>query len=88
MHIGLYCPVETGHLNTMLPIGEALQRKGHKVTFIGIEDAQEKIKVSGINFAPVSVKDFPKGTTEKMFAELGELEGLSALLCTVNFLKS
>jgi zeaxanthin glucosyltransferase len=87
MHIGLYCPAETGHLNTMLPIGEALQKKGHQVTFLGVEDAQEKVKAAGIDFAPMAVKDFPKGSIEGMFATLGELEGISALLYTIDFFK-
>lgn len=87
MHIGLYCPAETGHLNTMLPIGEALHKNGHQVTFIGVMDAREKVSAVDINFFPVAVQDFPKGTTEKMFAELGELEGLAALLYTIDFFK-
>ncbi|WP_084176672.1 glycosyltransferase [[Limnothrix rosea] IAM M-220] len=87
MHIGLYCPAETGHLNTMLPIGEALKQRRHQVTFIGVEDAQDKVEAAGLNFCAVGVEDFPKGSAEKMFAELGELEGIAALLYTVNFFK-
>lgn len=87
MHIGLYCPAETGHLNTMLPIGEALKKRGHQVVFIGVEDAQEKVEAANLDFCAVGVGDFPKGSAEKMFLELGELEGISALLYTINFFK-
>lgn len=61
MHIGLYCPVETGHLNTMLPIGEALLIKGHRVTFVGIADAQAKVEAIGIDFSQWPWNPFPKG---------------------------
>lgn len=84
MHIGLYCPAETGHLNTMMPIGEALLKRGHRVIFIGLEDARSKVEAVGINFFPVAAKDFPKGSMEEIFKTLGELEGFSALLYTVN----
>ncbi len=87
MKIGLHCPAETGHLNTMLPIGEALKQKGHQVIFIGIEDAQDKVEAAGLEFCAVGLNDFPKGSSEKMFAELGELDGISALLYTVDFFK-
>ena len=39
-HFGLICPASTGHLNTMLPLGKELQRRGHRVTLFGILDAQ------------------------------------------------
>lgn len=87
MHIGLYCPAETGHLNTMRPLGEALLKQGHQVTFIGLEDAQEKVEAIGLDFFPVAVKDFPKGSTEKIFHTLGELKGLSALIYTVKIFR-
>lgn len=83
MHIGLYCPAETGHLNTMLPIGEALQQSGHRITFIGVEDAQEKVETVGIRFFPLATAEFPKGSTEQLFKTLGELKGISALLYTI-----
>ncbi|AFY39817.1 glycosyltransferase, MGT family [[Leptolyngbya] sp. PCC 7376] len=87
MHIGLYCPAETGHLNTMLPIGEALKQKGHQITFIGVEDAQDKVEAADLDFCAVGIDDFPKGSAEIMFAELGELEGILALLYTIDFFK-
>jgi MGT family glycosyltransferase len=87
MHIGLYCPVETGHLNTMLPIGEALLLKGHRVTFVGIADAQAKVEAIGIHFFPVAMESLPQGSIEKIFETLGEREGLSALLYTIGIFR-
>ncbi|EFA69387.1 glycosyltransferase [Cylindrospermopsis raciborskii] len=87
MHIGLYCPVETGHLNTMLPIGEALLLKGHRVTFLGIADAQARVEAVGIHFFPVAIESFPQGSVDKIFATLGEREGLSALLYTIGIFR-
>ncbi|MEY3254902.1 MAG: hypothetical protein RLZZ29_33 [Cyanobacteriota bacterium] len=87
MHIGLYCPVETGHLNTMLPIGEALLLKGHRVTFVGIADAQAKAEAIGTHFFPVAMESLPQGSIEKIFETLGEREGLSALLYTIGIFR-
>lgn len=87
MHIGLHCPAETGHLNTILPIGEALLKRGHKVTFIGLEDAREKVEAIGLLFFAVAVNDFPKGSTEQIFKTLGELKGIAALLYTVKIFR-
>ncbi|MEB3224916.1 MAG: glycosyltransferase [Synechococcus sp.] len=84
MRIGLYCPAETGHLNTMLPIGEALLQRGHQVIFIGLEDAKDKVEaIEGIDFFPVATEKFPQGSTPAIFKTLGELKGMSALIYTV-----
>jgi len=83
MHIGLYCPAETGHLNTMLPLGEALQNRGHRVTFVGIEDARSKVEAAGIDFFPIAAEALPAGTMEELFKAIGELQGVPALVQTI-----
>lgn len=86
-HIGLYCPAETGHLHTMLPLGRELQRRGHLVTFLGVPDAEEKVRTAQLDFMPIGATKFPLGTTEAMFAKLATLSGIRALLFTLNWIR-
>jgi zeaxanthin glucosyltransferase len=86
-HLGLYCPAETGHLNTMLPLGQELQRRGHRVTFFGILDAKSKVLAAGLEFLAIGEKQFPLGETEELFAHLGTLRGAAALFYTMDWIK-
>ncbi|MGK7882630.1 MAG: glycosyltransferase [Crocosphaera sp.] len=83
-HYGLICPSSTGHLNTMLPLGKELQRRGHHVTLLGILDAQSKTLASGLEFKVLGESKFPKGTMSEVLTELGKLNGLKALEYTIN----
>ena len=87
-HFGIICPGSTGPLNTMLPLGQELQQRGHRVTLCGGLDTQSKVEAAGIEFLAVGEKDFPVGATKKSFAQLGELQGLAALKYTVELLKN
>lgn len=86
-HFGLICPAETGHLNTMLPLGRELQQRGHQVTLFGIPDAQPKTQVAGLNFWAIGESDYPLGTSAEIFTQLGELSGLAALQCTISWIQ-
>lgn len=88
VHLGLYCPVETGHLNTMLPLGQEMQKRGHRVTFLGIPDAEPKVLVAGLGFCAIGEKEFPRGATAELFAQLSKLSGINALLYTMEWLKN
>ncbi|WP_373543005.1 nucleotide disphospho-sugar-binding domain-containing protein [Chamaesiphon sp.] len=87
IHIGLLCPAETGHLNTMLPLGQELQRRGHRVTFLGIVDARVKVVAAGLEFRSIGEVEFPAGASDRLFAELGKLSGLAALRYTLNWIE-
>jgi zeaxanthin glucosyltransferase len=87
-HLGLLCPAETGHLNTMLPLGQELQRRGHQVTFFGIVDAQAKVLAAGLEFCAIGEAEFPLGASEELFAKLGKLSGLAALRYTLEWIES
>ena len=52
-HFGIICPSSTGPLNTMLPLGQELQRRGHRVSVCGILDARPKVLVAGLEFQVV-----------------------------------
>ncbi|CCQ57064.1 hypothetical protein CWATWH0005_3561 [Crocosphaera watsonii WH 0005] len=41
-HIGLYCPAETGHLHTMLPLGQGLQKKAIRSPFLAFPTQKPK----------------------------------------------
>jgi MGT family glycosyltransferase len=85
-HFGLVSPGSTGPLNTMLPLGQELQKRGHQVTLFGILDTQPKALAAGIEFQCIGEKEFPLGMTKTKFAELGKLNGLAALKYTIDFL--
>jgi zeaxanthin glucosyltransferase len=87
-HLGLLCPAETGHLNTMLPLGQEMQQRGYKVTFFGIIDAQAKVLAAGLEFRSIGEVDFPIGSSDVLFDELGKLSGLAAIKYTLDWIES
>ncbi|MEG4147721.1 glycosyltransferase [Microcoleus sp. Pol12B5] len=86
-HFGIICPGSTGPLNTMLPLGQELQRRGHRVTLFGILDTQSKTLAAGLEFQAVGNEEFPTGAMAASFTQLGKLSGLAALQYTINLLK-
>ncbi len=87
-HFGIISPgAATGPLNTMLPLGQELQRRGHCVTLFGTLDTQPKALAAGIEFQAIGEKDFPVGSTAESFTKLGQLRGLAALAYTIHVLK-
>ena len=86
-HFGIISVASTGPLNTMLPLGQELQRRGHRVTLFGILDAQSKTITAGLEFRGVGEKEFPAGAMAESLDQLGKLQGLSALQHTINILK-
>ena len=87
-HFGILCPGSTGPLNTMLPLGQELQQRGHRVTLCGGIDTQSKVQAAGIEFLAVGEKEFPSGSTTESLAKLGELQGMAAFKYTVELLKN
>jgi MGT family glycosyltransferase len=85
-HFGIICPAAAGHLNPMTTLGYELQRRGHCVTVLGIEDAQPKVLAAGLEFRVIGQSDFPKGATKDLFTQLGNLSGFKALQYTINWI--
>ena len=86
-HYGLICPATTGHLNTMLPLGKELQKRGHRVTLFGILDAKSKTLTAELEFQVIGESEFPTGAIAKSLTQLSKLSGIAALQYTVNLLK-
>ena len=78
-HFAIICPEVTGHLNPMFALGRELQRRSHRVTFIGVLDAQATTLAAGLEFRAISESEYPLGAMPKFSAQVGELSGLAAL---------
>ncbi len=84
IHFGTICPTATGHLNSMTALGRELKRRGHRVTVLGMPDAETYAQAAGLEFRAISGYEFPVGTTAKFYERLGELNGLAALRYTTS----
>jgi zeaxanthin glucosyltransferase len=84
-HIGILCPGAIGHLNPMCNLGSELMSRGHRVTLFGVPEVKEKISQSNLEFYEIGAIDFPPGTIETMYAELGKLTGMQGLKFAIQF---
>jgi zeaxanthin glucosyltransferase len=87
-HFGIICPASTGHLNPMTTLGYELKRRGHQVTVVGILDAEQKALAAGLDFCAIAPLECPYGTMQKLFDELGKLNGLAALKYTISSIRN
>ncbi|MFK0734472.1 MAG: glycosyltransferase [Gloeotrichia echinulata GP01] len=83
-HFGLICPSATGHLNTMTALGRELKKRGHRVTLLGMPDAEANGNAAGLEFGSISGDEFPVGTTAIFYEKLGKLKGIAALSYTIS----
>ncbi|QDS91976.1 MurG-like transferase [Roseimaritima multifibrata] len=83
-HYACLCPEVPGHLNPTLAIGWQLRERGHKVTFVGVRDAQRAVNAAGLEYHPLGETAFPTGTIPQLASRLGRLEGFAAVRCTLN----
>lgn len=70
----------------MLPLGQELKRRGHRVTVLGILDTQPQALAAGLEFLVIGETAFPQGVTRDLFTQLGKLSGLEALRYTINWI--
>lgn len=69
----------------MTTLGHALRQRGHRVSLIGIADAQARVRAAGLEFVPIGQADYPAGSTQQLFNHLGELSGAAAFRATVEY---
>jgi len=86
-HFGLICPESTGHLNTMLPLGQELQRRGHRVTLFGIHDAEAKVLSAGLEYKAIGEQEFPSGVLAQSLAHQGKLSGMAAFRSVITLIR-
>ena len=67
----------------MTTLGHALRQRGHRVSLIGIADAQERVQAAGLEFVPIGLAYYPAGCTKQLFNRLGELSGAAAFRTTM-----
>jgi hypothetical protein len=48
-HFGILCPTTSGHINSVLPLGQELQRRGHRVTCFLTLDGEEVLTLPRVN---------------------------------------
>ncbi|MBE9001110.1 glycosyltransferase [Nostoc sp. LEGE 12447] len=69
-HFAIVCPAGTGHLNPMFALGRELKRRGHRVTFIEVLDAQATTRAAGLEFQAIAESEYPLGAMPKLFARI------------------
>jgi zeaxanthin glucosyltransferase len=77
-HYGVLVPAYTGHLNPLLALARALERRGHRVTVLSALDAEAKVRRAGLEFQPIAQVEFPLGEWPRATARAGELTGVRA----------
>jgi UDP:flavonoid glycosyltransferase YjiC (YdhE family) len=78
-HFGILCLSGTGHLNTLLPLGYELQRRGHRVTVLSDARAEAKTREAGLDFEAIAYT--------RVDPKRAELTGLRALWRGISFFK-
>ena len=71
----------------MCALGRELQRRNHQVTLFGIPDIRSKVINSGLNFKTIGETEFPIGSLERKYKQLGEISGIPALKFTISWIQ-
>jgi MGT family glycosyltransferase len=82
MHLALFCPNYTGHYNPMFTLGRALQRRGHRVTQVGLPPTQRPAEAAGLGFLPIGADEPDPDRLPRLERRLAELQGVAALIHT------
>ncbi|MEG3939801.1 glycosyltransferase [Microcoleus sp. S36b_A3] len=86
-HFAIICPSAIGHLNPMCALGRELQRRNHQVTLFSIPDIRSKVINSGLNFETIGETEFPLGSLERKYKQLGEMSGIPGFKFTANWIE-
>ncbi|MEN9519514.1 MAG: hypothetical protein RLZZ381_2102, partial [Cyanobacteriota bacterium] len=86
-HFGILCPPGAGHLNPMSALGFELQQRGYRVTMFGLPDVQPYATAAQIDFQPIGLAKYPLGSVKRSQERLGKLDGIPALLYTIELFR-
>jgi zeaxanthin glucosyltransferase len=86
-HFGILCPPGTGHLNPMSALGFELRQRGHRVTMFGLPDVEPYATAAQIDFYAIGVAKYPLGSVKRSQERLGKLNGIPALLYTIELFR-
>lgn len=80
-HFGALTSAFPGHLNPMMALGRELQQRGHRLTFLQIQDkkVRAKLEEEELEFYPIGEFDYPDGSLNNCLIHLGKLDGISAV---------
>jgi zeaxanthin glucosyltransferase len=76
--IGVLCPSMAGHVNSVMPLAQELQRRGHQVTFFQLSDGRSAVELAGLDFCPIAMAESPVGALRDRYAKLAQLQGFAA----------
>ncbi len=79
LRIGFLSLPLTGHLNPMLALAGALQKRGHKIVFFNLPDMEQISLAADIPFVPFGKDDAPIGFVPKLLGPLAGLSGLAVV---------
>lgn len=86
-HFAITSPNTQGPINTMMPLGQELLRRGHQVTLIGVPDMRKFAMDAGLGFSEVGTDRIPLNSSSSDLKKLSELKGMKALKYTVFLLE-
>lgn len=70
-------------MTTHFVLGYELQQHGHRVTFLNILDAQDKILAADFGFRATGESERPIGSDAKILAQRGKSSGMASLKHTL-----
>src|SRR5262245_23791403 len=79
IHFGAICPPVSSHLAVMLSVSKELQKRGHRVTFFNIADAESRVRAEGFDFRVVGRETEPLGSLDEFLKTMGRLTGLQSM---------
>jgi zeaxanthin glucosyltransferase len=77
-HFGVICPTGS-HLTPLFVLSYELQQRGHRVTFINILDARERVLAAHFEFSVIGAAERPIGAEAAILAHRGTLSGIDSL---------
>lgn len=78
-HIAVIAPPLRGHLDPLLALSAELVSRGHRLTFLVIQDAVPRLDGHGIGHEVIGRRSHPPGSLRRIEARLGAASGLLGL---------